>query len=201
MRILGITGGVATGKSTITRLFADLGAETLSADDVARDLLAPGTPAADAVAARFPDAVASHEPITIDRAALGRIVFADSGARRDLEAILHPPIIAEIRRWIAERRRSDGLPVAAVEIPLLFEAGQTGIVDRVVVVACPPEIQRIRLVERPNMTDSLAVGILAAQWPLADKVAEADYVIDTAKDVDSVRGRVMEIWKMEAFKN
>ena len=199
MIILGITGGIATGKSTVTRMFADLGAPTASADDIARELLLPGTPQTAQVAEAFPSTASSTEPITIDRRALSSTIFGDETARKRLEAILHPPIIAELSRRIAEFRSSEGEVgegVAAIEIPLLFESGLTSMVDKVVVVAVDEETQLARLQQRLGIDRAAAEQQLAAQWPLAKKVAAADYVIDSGAPLDDVRERVRQVWKL-----
>jgi len=193
MIILGITGGIATGKSTVTQMFADLGAPTASADAIARELLQPGTDAALEVANAFPAAVSSTQPVTIDRRALSAMIFADNSARERLEAILHPLIIAELRRLIDEFRQSTS-PVAAIEIPLLFEAGLTDIVDRVVVVTVDRETQLARLQERLNIDQAAAEQQLESQWPLDRKVEAADIVIDTGRPNETVRNNVREIY-------
>src|SRR3569833_543538 len=149
MTVLGITGGIATGKSTVTQMFADLGAPTASADQIARDLLAPGAPSPAQVADAFPTTVSSTAPLTVDRRALAAIIFGDDTARLKLEAILHPPIVDELRRQIDQFRQSTS-PIAAVEIPLLFESGLTKMVDKIVVAAVDEETQLTRLQQRLN---------------------------------------------------
>jgi len=194
MIVLGITGGIATGKSTVTQMFADMGAPTASADAIARELLAPGTPSTTEVAAAFPSTVASTNPITIDRRALSVLVFADNSARERLEAILHPPIVEELKRRIDKFRLLPDVPVAAVEIPLLFEAGLTDMVDRIVVVAVDRETQLSRLQERLGIDRAAAEQQLTSQWPLDRKVQAADTVIDTGRPAEAVRDNVREIY-------
>jgi len=195
MTILGITGGIATGKSTVTQMFADLGAPTASADAIARDLLQPGTNATVDVANAFPTTVSSTQPITIDRRALSALIFGDNSARERLEAILHPPIVVELKRRIDEFRRLNSVTtIAAVEIPLLFEAGLTGIVDRIVVVTVDREIQLTRLQHRLGIERAAAEQQLAAQWPLDRKIEAADIVIDTGLPTETVRDNVRAIF-------
>ena len=119
MRVLGITGGIATGKSTVTRILAELGAPTISADTLAHDLLAPGTTITQAVLVAFPLCAdpADSEGQTIDRRALGRLIFADSSARARLEALTHPAIIAALQTQIAAWRLSDTARAGVAEIP------------------------------------------------------------------------------------
>lgn len=195
MTILGITGGIATGKSTVTQMFADLGAPTASADAIARDLLAPGTPTTSLVAADFPQAVSSTAPLTLDRRALSAIVFSDEAARKRLEAILHPQIIAELTRWVEAMRSATTSRVAAVEIPLLFETGLERLVDKIVVASVDEETQLTRLQERLGIDRTAALQQLAAQWPLSCKIEKADVVIDTGRSSDTVRDQVREIFE------
>jgi dephospho-CoA kinase len=207
MIVLGITGGIATGKSTVTQMFADLGAPTASADAIARELLGPGTNATVDVANAFPTAVLSTQPVTIDRRALSALIFAETSARERLEAILHPPIVDELKRRIEEFRQLNSVTppleeaaggrsaVAAVEIPLLFESGLTDIVDRVLVVAVDRETQLTRLQRRLNIDRAAAEQQLESQWPLDRKVEAANYVIDSGQLLDQVRDRVREIYE------
>ena len=171
-----LTGGIATGKSYTLARFAALGAATIDADRLAREAVAPGTDGLAAVAARF-GAGLLHEDGSLDRAALAHIVFDDRGARADLEAILHPRVYRAIRGWAAN------LPaatlVAIADIPLLFETGHVHDFDRVVVCACSPAEQIRRLVARDGLSIADARARLAAQWPIDEKVARADYVVRT----------------------
>lgn len=217
MIILGITGGIATGKSTVTAMFADLGAPYASADDIARDLL--GRPdIRGALEWTFPECVGpvsyplghplydgpasgigQYMPVPkIDTNALRRLIFSNADARKRLEAILHPPIIAELKRRISKFRRSKTSPVAAVEIPLLFEAGLTGMVDRVVVVACQEETQIRRVRERLGIDRPEALQQIAAQMPLAEKIARADIVVSSDTGLPDMRLQVQRIWDAEA---
>ena len=194
MRVLGITGGIATGKSTVTLMLAELGAPTISADAVARALLAPGTPVTKAVLAAFPSC-AAPEPGKIDRRTLARIIFADVQARTRLEALTHPPIIEALREQIAEWRASSAAPAAAAEIPLLFEAGLEDDVDEIVVVSCADSVQRARLCARDGISEEEARRQIAAQWPLAEKMARADVVITTNKDLTDTRRQAAALWE------
>lgn len=198
MQILGITGGIATGKSTVTRLLAELGAPTLSADVLAHNLLAPGTETTLAVLQAFPQAQDAADPVgwTIDRRALGRLVFADSDARRRLEALTHPAIIAALAAQAKTWRPLPTPRAAALEIPLLFEAGLEWLVDRIVVVSCDESTQISRLLQRPGMTETEAHRILAAQWPLSKKAARADFVVTSGglDGLESARCQVQALW-------
>ena len=195
MRILGVTGGIATGKSTVTRMLADLGAPTVSADAIARALLAPGTPTTAAVLAAFPACADADASQKINRRALAQIIFADAGARRQLEALTHPPIIAALRAQIAEWRASGTARAAAAEIPLLFEVGSEHDLNEVVVAACAAPVQIARLCARDGIDAAEAGRQVAAQWPLSEKIARADYVIATDEGLDDTRRQVQVLWE------
>ena len=195
MHILGITGGIATGKSTVTQMLADLGAPTVSADAVARALLAPGTPTTAAVLAAFPACADPADPQKINRRALAQIIFADADARRQLEALTHPPIIQALRAQIAEWRASGTARAAAAEIPLLFEVGSEHDLDKIVVAVCAESVQVARLCARDGISGDEARRQIAAQWPLSEKIARADYVITTDVDLDDTRRQVSALWE------
>ncbi len=173
-RRIGLTGGIATGKSTVGRLLADgFGLPVLDADRYAREALAPGSAGAAAVAARYGAPVAGGEPVRVDRAALGRIVFADAGERAWLEALVHPIVRA---RFGQELQRLAGEPVVVLMIPLLFEAGLEGLCSEIWHVDCDEEQQRQRLMARDEGGEAGARARIAAQWPLARKRERADRV-------------------------
>lgn len=195
MRVLGITGGIATGKSTVTQMLAELGAPTVSADAIARALLVPGTPVTAAVLAAFPACIDTAEPQKINRRALAQIIFADADARRQLEALTHPPIIAALRAQIAEWRQSGTARAAAAEIPLLFEVGSEHDLDGVIVAACAGPVQIARLCARDGIEAADAERQVAAQWPLAEKIARADYVVRTDAGMDDTRRQVGALWE------
>lgn len=178
-----LTGGIATGKSVVAQCLRDAGLPVIDADQVARDVVAPGTPGLAAVGARFGPGVRTPEG-ALDRAALGRLVFSDAAARRDLEAILHPRIRAVIDGFFAALPAG---PPGIAEIPLAYETGWGARFDRVVVVACHPEVQRARLRARDGLSDAEARQRLAAQWPIEDKVRLADAVVRTDGDLDATR--------------
>ena len=166
-RRIGLSGGIATGKSSVARLLAQRhGLPVLDADLYAREALAPGSPGAQAVLARYGE---------IDRAALGRIVFADAAERRWLEALVHPIVRA---RFDAELERLAAAPVLVLMIPLLFEAGLEDLCSEVWLVDCDEGQQLRRLIERDQLSEAEALARIAAQWPLARKRPLADRLID-----------------------
>lgn len=195
MLILGVTGGIATGKSVVTRMLAGLGAPTVSADALAHALLAPDAPTTRAVLAAFPDAAALLSSAVIDRAALGRLVFADPAARRRLEAITHPAIIAALQSQFDAWRPLSAPRAGIGEIPLLFEAGLERLTDKIVVAACTEKMQIARLKARDGLDEGEAKQRLAAQWPLAEKIARADVVINTDGGLDETRRQVADLWE------
>jgi dephospho-CoA kinase len=171
-----LTGGIATGKSYCLRQFAARGAPVIDADLLARLAVAPGSPGLAAVVERF-GPVLLREDGSLDRSALAAIVFADRGARADLEAIVHPDVYRRIREWFARLPPSTTLAIA--DIPLLFETGHEHDFDHVIVAACSPEEQLRRLVVRDGLPERDARARLDAQWPIEEKVKRADYVIRT----------------------
>jgi dephospho-CoA kinase len=194
---IGLTGGIASGKSSVGRLLAARGLPVLDADHYAREALAPGSAGAKAVLARHGAAVlagnggahqeAVGQPGVIDRAALGRIVFADPVERRWLEQLVHPLVRA---RFDAELQRLANAPVVVLMIPLLFEAGLEELCSVIWLVDCDEGQQLQRLMNRDQLSETEARDRLAAQWPLARKRDLADVVIDNHGSVDLLAGRV-----------
>ena len=176
---IGLTGGIASGKSTVARLFEAHGVPVIDTDQIARDVVEPGQPALVAVVEAFGTGVLAPDG-HLDRSALRARVFADAGARQRLEAILHPAIRAELAR----RSAAAGGPYQVWVIPLLVEGGRLDQVDRVLVVDCPVEMQLERLVARDGGSESSAQAILAAQASREQRLAAADDVIvnDGAED-------------------
>lgn len=169
---IGLTGGIASGKSTVARLFEARGVPVIDTDQIARDVVEPGQPALDAVVSAFGPGVLAPDG-RLDRPALRARVFADAEARRQLESILHPAIRAELAR----RSALAGGPYQVWVIPLLVEGGRIDRVDRVLVVDCPVELQVGRLVARDGGSEAEAKSILAAQASREQRLAVADDVI------------------------
>jgi dephospho-CoA kinase len=185
-----LTGGIATGKSHCLREFAKLGIPGVDADVLARDAVGAGTPGMAAVVRRFGQSVVTSDG-TLDRRALGAIVFADPRARADLEAIVHPDVYRRIREWFVNLPHD--VDVAIADIPLLFETGHEHDFDRVVVAACSVEEQLRRLSLRDDLSPDAARARLAAQWPIGEKVARADYVIRTDGTLDETAEQVKQV--------
>jgi len=182
VKLFGITGGVGMGKSTAGQLLRQRGLEVADTDILARQLTEPGQPALQEIAQRFGAAVLSADG-QLNRAELARVVFADAGARADLEAILHPRIRAA---WEAEAQswRAAGRSAGAVLIPLLFETGAAPRFDAVICVACSEASQWQRLRQR-GWTDSQIGQRLAAQWPVERKITNADFVVWTDTNLET----------------
>jgi dephospho-CoA kinase len=187
-----LTGGIATGKTYCLRRFAGHGAPVADADRLARDAVAPGSAPLGAIVTRFGRAILAPDG-ALDRRRLAAIVFADPDARRDLERIVHPVVYRMIAEWFAALE-AGGRRLGIADIPLLFETGHAGDFDRVVVAACPPDLQVRRLVDRDGLAEAEARRRLAAQWPIAEKRGAADFVIDTSGTTAETDARVDTVW-------
>ena len=193
--VIGLTGGMATGKSTVASMFAELGAELISADDIAGRLLLRGSPLLNRVVEQFGDAILTADG-SLDRSRLAGIIFSDPEARERLNSITHPLIIAELEREIGRFRASNGsrARVLIVEIPLLFECGLSHLVDKVLVAAAEQGTQECRLMNRYRLRREEASARIAAQMPVRDKVSRADRVVWTDGDLSDTRSQVEGIW-------
>jgi dephospho-CoA kinase len=193
-----LTGGIATGKSYVRSRLAAHGVPTLDADVLAREAVAPGTTGLAEVAARFGTGVLQPDG-SLDRRALGLVVFGDPQARADLEAIVHPLVREATAAWL-DRLAAAGESLAVADIPLLYETGRDRDFDRVIVTSCPPSQQVARVVERDGLTPAQAEARIAAQMPTDAKVQKADFVVDTGgtfgdtnRQVDRVVEKLLEI--------
>jgi dephospho-CoA kinase len=171
-----LTGGIATGKSYCLERFVALGAATIDADVLAREAVAPGSAGLRAVVERFGAGVLAAGG-SLDRPALGRIVFADAKARAALEAIIHPEVYRRIGDWFVNL--PSGTAVGIADIPLLFETGHHHDFDAVIVTACAPEEQVRRIMARDDLDEAASRERIAAQWPIGEKVTRASHVIWT----------------------
>lgn len=171
-----LTGGIATGKSYCVNRFRALGVPVIDADVLAREAVAPGSSGLRAVVDRFGADLLLADG-SLNRPALGAIVFSDSAARAALESIIHPEVRHRIREWLAQLPHDTRVAIA--DIPLLFETGQEHDFDRVIVAACDPAEQVRRVMLRDGLSTDEARRRLAAQWPIEEKVARADFVIRT----------------------
>lgn len=190
---IALTGGPGSGKSTVARMFRDLGAQVLDADEVAKDAVSPGRPAWEELRREFgPDYF--REDGTLDRAKMADLVFQDPEARGKLNAIVHPRVSREIARRSKELA-AQGVRLVMVEVPLLFEAGLEKNYDLVIVVDAEEEEQIQRLTARDTRTPQEAAGILDAQWSLSAKKARADFVVDNRNSLENTRDQVKKLWQ------
>ncbi|MEQ5767697.1 dephospho-CoA kinase [Halomonas sp. H33-56] len=179
--IIGLTGGIASGKSTVARLFGDLGARWVDADDIAREVVAPGEPALKAIVDRYGDAILTREG-RLDRAALRALVFADEKERRWLEATTHPRVRERLVTRLSLLRQQDA-PYVLLVSPLLFESGQVDMVQRTLVVDVPEALQIERTTQRDDVDLAQAKAIVASQMGRDERVSLADDVITNDGDL------------------
>jgi len=189
---VGLTGGIGSGKSEVSRRLAALGAVVIDADRLAREVVEPGTDGYDAVLAAYGREVVAPDG-GLDRAALARIVFADEQARRRLEAIVHPRVRAEAARREAQAAAADPAAVVVHDVPLLVESGQSNGYDVVIVVDAPDEVRLARLVHQRGMSPAEAAARLAAQATRAQRLAAADVVIDNSGSLDQLDDAVRRV--------
>ena len=190
---VGLTGGIASGKSTVARIFQELGAHLLDADRIAREVVPPGSQALSRIARAFGKEVLRPDG-TLDRAALGALVFADVGKRRVLEGILHPLILEEIDRRIEELERSDPGGIVVVEAALILELGRQGEFDTLVVVWADEDQQRRRLIERDKLSVEGADRRLDAQMSLSEKRGRTRFVVDNSGDQAACRADAERVY-------
>ena len=194
MVVIGVTGGVGTGKSTVAGMFHRLGAAALDADAIAHRLMEPKRLAWRRIVAAFGREVLNQDD-TVNRRRLAAVVFQDQERRRRLEAILHPGVMRQIRRQLHRLRRLRRVKAVVLDIPLLVEVGAQGLVEVLVVVTAPPSVQRARVKRQHGWTDEEIDARNRAQLEPSAKAALADYVVDNADGVDATRTQVRRIWQ------
>jgi len=189
---IAITGGAGSGKSTVARMFQELGAEVLDADEFAREAVAVGAPAWQELRRLYGDDYFNPDG-SLNRSKLASRVFGNPEERRRLNGLIHPRVAEGIQARLAELTRR-GVTLVLVEVPLLYETGREAAFDRVIVVSAPEADRIRRLRERDRRGKAEIRGILQAQWPLPDKVARADYVVDNGGELGRTRQQVKNIW-------
>ena len=187
---VGLTGGIASGKSTVSAILAELGAVVIDADALARDVVARGTPGLAAVVAEFGPALLTPDG-DLDRPAMGALVFGDPDARRRLEAVIHP-LVHERSAQLEAEAAADAVVVH--DIPLLAEVGRAGSFDAVIVVDAPPELQVSRMVQERGWTHDDAESRIAAQATREARLAIATHVVDNTGSLDDLREQVERIY-------
>jgi dephospho-CoA kinase len=186
---VGLTGGIASGKSTVSAILRELGAVVIDADELARDVVAKGTPGLDAVVAEFGAGMLTTEG-DLDRAAMGALVFSDESARKRLEAIVHPLVFERIVDLEAHAPEGS---VVVHDIPLLAESGRADTFDAVIVVDAPPEVQVDRMVRDRGWTEEDALARIAAQAAPEDRRAIATYVFENTGTREDLRREVERV--------
>lgn len=194
MIVIGVTGGVGTGKSTVSTMFKELGAKVIDADVLAREEIEPRRLAWRRIVETFGSKVLNEDE-TINRRALAAIVFDDPAARKQLEAIVHPQVLRRLKQQLHPIQRERRLSAVVLDIPLLIEAGYMDLVDRVVVVTAPEKAQRRRLKEKHGWSEEEIERRIAAQMPLSDKVALADHIVNNGDGLEATRRAVRQIWQ------
>ncbi|WP_405236892.1 dephospho-CoA kinase [Lentisalinibacter orientalis] len=182
---IGLTGGIASGKTAVSDMFAKLGAPVIDTDRIAREVVQPGRPALAEIVEEFGEDVLNADG-SLDRRALRERVFTEDGARQRLEAITHPRIRDETLR----RMHNAGGPYQVIVVPLLVESGFGALVDRVLVVDCPPEVQRQRLMERDGESAGTAEAMMRSQTDRETRLDAADDVVDNAGSLEDTRRQV-----------
>lgn len=194
MLIIGLTGGIASGKTTVAGMLRREGAVVLDADGIAREMVAHGKPAWMEIAVRFGDAVLAADG-SIDRVRLGDLVFNDPALRQELNSIVHPRVGQELTRRTAEIKRRQPGAVLVYDVPLLIEVGMQNAVDLVVLVYVSPGIQLKRLRERDYLSEKDALARIGSQLSLDEKLKYADAVIDNSGSLEETAGQVRLFWK------
>jgi dephospho-CoA kinase len=190
---VGLTGSIAVGKSFVSGVLAELGCRVLDADETAREVVAPGSPALLEVIAKFGDSVVKSDGM-LDRIALGALVFADAGKRSMLNSILHPYIIAQQDERLREWEALDPDGIAIVDAALMIESGGYKRFDKLIVVHCRTDIQLERLMSRDNLNLAEAERRIAAQMPQEEKKKFADYLIDTSDGFEAARRNAVDVY-------
>ena len=193
MVVIGVTGSFGTGKSMVAKMLQELGAVVLDADVFSREAMEPKRLAWRRIIETFGEQVLNEDQ-TVDRRALARVVFSDAQARRRLEEIIHPQVLRRMKQQLHRLRRQRGVRAAVLDVPLLVEAGARDLVDVLVVVVAPAEVQRERLTKKYGWTDEEVMQRIEAQLDISAKVALADHVVDNGDGLERTRRQVRQIW-------
>ncbi|MFD3257918.1 dephospho-CoA kinase [Paenibacillus lentus] len=191
---IGLTGGIATGKSTVSQMLVKRGAVLIDADVIAREVMEPGHPVLSAVQKRFGAAVINEDG-TLNRKKLGEIVFSDPEERKALNDITHPAIRAEMRKRMADYEAAQPERLVVVDIPLLYESGLETLFEQVMVVYVPREIQLSRLMQRDDLTLEQAEARIRAQMDIERKKERADILIDNSLGMDKTESQIEDFWR------
>ena len=187
---IGLTGGIATGKTTVADIFSSLGVEIIDTDEIAKDVVKPGKPTLQLIIDSFGEDIIEKESKKLDRKKLRKLIFENNEYKKNLESILHPII----RQKTLDRILKIKSKYVIIVVPLLIETGFIEIVDYVIVVDCPKEIQLKRLLERDQISKKDGENIIKNQINREDRLKKADTVIDTSKDIKSIINQVNKIY-------
>ncbi|CAM4443224.1 dephospho-CoA kinase [Paenibacillus phoenicis] len=196
---IGLTGGIATGKSTVSRLLAERGAAIIDADVIAREIMEPGHPVLAAVSERFGPGVL-HPDGTLNRKKLGEIVFSHPEERKALEALTHPAIRAEMKRRMEELEAADPHRLVVADIPLLYESGLDPLYDQIMVVYVPREVQLTRLMLRDGLSKEAAEQRISAQMDIEIKKERADILIDNSGGLEETKRQIDDFWRDQGLR-
>ena len=189
--ILGLTGGIATGKSTVTAMLRERGIPVIDADQIAREVVEPGKPAYEAIVRHFGRDILLEDG-QLDRKKLGEVVFSDEAERQKLNAIVHPEV-RRVMRQEAVVAEANGAPIVFMDIPLLYESKLQYLVEKIVVVYAPSDMQLARMMERDELDEEQAKKRLRAQFPIDQKKLEADFLIDNSQSREETQRQVEEL--------
>ncbi len=191
---VGLTGGIATGKSFVLSVLRELGCEAMDADQTAREVVEPGQPAFNEIVAHFGQEVVGEDG-KLNRAKLGAIIFNNPAEREKLNSIVHPRVFEAQARWMVEVERRNPQAIVIIDAALMIETGSYRRFDKVVVVHCEPDIQLQRLMERNNLTKEEAVARISSQMPSAEKLKFADFAINTSLGFDDTRRQIVSLYE------
>jgi dephospho-CoA kinase len=196
---IGLTGGIATGKSTVSRLLAERGAAIIDADVIAREIMEPGHPVLAAVSERFGPGVLNADG-TLNRKKLGEIVFSNPEERKALEALTHPAIRAEMKQRMEELEAADPHRLVVADIPLLYESGLDPLYERIMVVYVPREVQLTRLMLRDGLSKEAAEQRINAQMDIEIKKERADILIDNSGELEETKRQIDDFWRDQGLR-
>jgi dephospho-CoA kinase len=199
--LLGVTGGIATGKTTVSLVLEELGAKTIDFDVLSREVVAPGKSAWKEITAYFGKEVLKEDE-TLDRKKLSEIVFHDTAKRKKLEGFIHPRTLDEFTRMVKEYAAEDPKVIIQGVVPLLIEKNLQHLFHKILLVYTPESIQIERLIKRDGISREMATSILRAQMPIEEKKKYADYIVNNSGSIEEIRRQVEEVWlKLKKFDN